>query len=238
MNLYHKLFMVFLIAVFAMGFAVCLDPSFNKENMQNLLAGNNQLPLDQLPPQQNQQQESPCPDVLIRSGTKLYLHNSSKPKSDTNPLVFEDLPEYLAFLKKQRNAGVRCPVLFLQEESNTQGQTVYRMRPGGPTAMGELGGLQVQPPQPVEVFDASRDGETYNQNHYAGFDSHGQHVGQYTELDQIHRSTATENRVSDNPMDSNWGGVEFSRQTVKSGKYEGREVGKPRFVPKITEIYK
>ena len=105
------------------------------------------------------------------------------------------------------------------------------MRPG-PTNM-----AQGVPTEPVEVADGSRDRPPYNQNQFAGFDPHGFHIGEYTEIDQIHDSTSKA-PVSDNPMDTNWGGVEFSRVAVESGKYEDREVGKPRMVPKVVEIYK
>ena len=67
---------------------------------------------------------------------------------------------------------------------------------------------------------------------YAGFDSHGQDVGVYNELDAIHNSTQQQ-QLSDNPMDTNWGGVTYSQEMVLSGKYADRIVGKPTMVPKV-----
>ena len=226
MKFFHKLFFVFLLLVFVMGFVLCLDPSINRESMNVMLGGNNMLNGAAQPPQPPQ---NPCPDLLIRSGTKLELLNTSTPKSDTNPLVFENLPEYLDYLEAQRKQNIRCPVLFLQEETNTQGQTVFRARPG-PNQM--LSGLPVQPSKPIEILDASRDNAPYNENHYAGFDAHGQHIGEFTELDKIHQSTE-QVKISDNPMDTNWGGPVFSRNAVHSGKYADREVSRPNMVPQV-----
>jgi hypothetical protein len=94
-----------------------------------------------------------------------------------------------------------------------------------------LGGLPVQPSKPIEILDASRDNAPYNENNFAGFDAHGQHIGEFTELDKIHQSTE-QVKISDNPMDTNWGGPVFSRNTVHSGKYADREVSRPTMVPK------
>ena len=105
------------------------------------------------------------------------------------------------------------------------------MRPS-PTSM-EAGA----PIQPVEIADGSRDRPPFNENLFAGFDPHGYNIGQYSELDAIHDSTANA-KVSDNPMDSNWGGIYFSQAAVDSGKYANREVGKQTMIPKVLEIYK
>ena len=227
----HKVFFIFILFVFVLGFTLCLDPSINKESMTNMLYGNAQLPPDAV--NQPVDASPACPDVLIRSGTKLYLHNTKASKGETNPIEFNSLSEYLDFLKQQREVGIRCPVLFLQEEVNTQGQTVYRARPG-PNDM--VGGMPIQPTEnilPAEIFDASRDNLPYNKDQYAGFDAHGQHIGEFTELDAIHNSTEVNQRISDNPMDTNWGGPIFSRNAIHSGKYADREVSRPTMVPQV-----
>jgi hypothetical protein len=225
MNFANKIFFVFVLVLFSLGAAICLNPEITKENMENMLS--DEVPLERVLVENNS-----CPDVLIRSGNQLFLHNTNKPNSEINPLVFENLDKYLEYLKSQRAQNIRCPVLFLQEENNAQGETVYRARPS-PTSMD--GGGQVEP---IKVVDGSREHPPYNQNQYAGFDPHGNNIGQFTELDRIHQSTETNAAVSDNPMDPNWGGTIFSAQAVKSGKYAENEVGKPTMVPKVVEIYK
>lgn len=74
-------------------------------------------------------------------------------------------------------------------------------------------------PTPFEVQDANRDQPPYNANMYAGFDPTSQYVGVFTNLDKIHQSTEF-SELSENPMDSNWGGVLYTKQAVDSGKYD------------------
>jgi hypothetical protein len=38
-----------------------------------------------------------------------------------------------------------------------------------------------------------------------------------------------EDCMSDNPMDTNWGGVQYSAQTLASGKYDGDMVTRPLY---------
>ena len=56
---------------------------------------------------------------------------------------------------------------------------------------------------------------------YPGFDPDNQYIGVDTPLDKLyHQQSGT----SDNPMDINWGGVKFTKQSVASGKYDEDEV--------------
>ena len=71
-------------------------------------------------------------------------------------------------------------------------------------------------------LDATRDNARYNQNNYPSFDPHNLHMGQFTSIDNVHASTIN-GKFSDNPMDSNWGGVLHTQDSVESGKYKGRE---------------
>jgi hypothetical protein len=347
---------------------------------------------------------SNCPNVLIRKGNLLLLINTHRPPEEgTNPVIFNHLDDYIHYVKVQRKTNDNyCPVLFLQEESNAQGENVYRVRPGpfdqyGGTPSPEMSINEIEgvhdffnqtpgsestyidetlkkddaspfnkdivntiveedikttgqkhlkksadipsplsntprvsgnsklsrfenistenamnlplptdlrynetmttltetvpitssvqtitslppltasspsstlppmttPPnspvyqlplqtqyyngslgpyigttvatQPLTVdisnvepiVDSSRDDGPYNQGQYPGFDPHGQDIGKYTTLDQIHDSTMKEGPLSDNPMDPNWGGVLYTRQQVMSGKYNDNQVLKP-----------
>jgi len=178
-----------------------------------------------------------CPDLLIKSGDAILLYNTKKEeKEGVNPIPFYSIDEYINYIEIQRNKGIRCPVLFLQEETNTQGETVYRTRPG---PFNQNGGLPAnQPlnrntPQPTgtigpkKVIDASRENPPYNANNYAGFDPYNQDIGIYTDLDKIHNSTGLADKISDNPMDPNWGGVVYTHDVVESGKYKDNEVVPP-----------
>jgi hypothetical protein len=205
-----------------------------------------------------------CPDMLIKTDNILLLYDSTKPiENGKNPIPFANLDDYIRHLEEERNNEVRCPVLYLQKENNTQGDYVYRIRPspfdlqGGlppstpmniPTdnisaminqyymGVSTATAAPQQTPSPsniINVMDAGREtGGIYNTNQHAGFDPYGLYVGVYTNLDKIHDSTQ-DVPLSDNPMDSNWGGVIYTNQSVLSGKYAENDVHKPiLFQPK------
>jgi hypothetical protein len=220
------IFNIFLLLVFVLGFYITLT-------RENFVGGNND---------QTQEVDTTCPNMLVQRGQVLLLYNSSKPIVDgENPLPFFNLDEYIHYLEQQRASGSQCPILYLRQEINTQGEQVFRVRPspfdlqGGLPAAPQLDQEQVTKlDRAFQHLDASRDGETYNTNMYAGFDPQGQHIGEYTDLDAVHDSTKQKS-ISDNPMDPNWAGVTYTKQMVDSGKYVGNEITKPvYFQPKGT----
>ena len=165
-----------------------------------------------------------CPNVLIQKGSDFYLYNSKLAKvPGVNPLQFKSLEEYVEFTDWQRSQGIRCPVLYLQEVYDTQGNPVYKARPSPTNLSGGIpdtpAAMQYQ--QPVtKLFDASRDDPPYNQNSYPAFDPHDQYIGLNTPLDKMYH----EGGVSPNPMDPNWGGEEYTQELVDSGYYADDEV--------------
>jgi hypothetical protein len=90
----------------------------------------------------------------------------------------------------------------------------------------------------VKIVDNSRVNGPYNKGLYPGFDPYGEDNGQYTNIDQVHDSTMTESKISDNPMDPNWGGVLYTKQQVMSGKYNDNQVLKPIYggAPNVMSI--
>jgi len=116
-------------------------------------------------------------------------------------------------------------MLYLQEETNAQGKQVLRSRPSPFQPAGAGGGGTAFSRKPVEYKDATRDHPPFNQGMYPGFDSQDQYVGVYTELDKVHDSTQKMyGGLSPNPMDSNWGGVEFTQKLVDKGVYDENNV--------------
>jgi len=168
-----------------------------------------------------EQPQSGCPDMLVKKGQSLALYNTKQPVMEgKNPILFQSLDDYIEFVRVQEKNGIKCPILYLQEEVNTQGENVYRMRPS-PFDM--QGGLSTTPPEVVQITDANRMNLPYNENNYPGFDPEGQYIGIYTNLDAIHDSTK-QTINSDNPMDSNWGGIAYTQGAIDAGYYKGDEV--------------
>lgn len=184
--------------------------------------------------------EGICPDLLVKSGETIVLYNS---KNAVPPIVFKNIDEYTAYLEKQRQNGLRCPVLFLQEENNTQGETVYRVRPSLDGTQNGLPATTIIPGQLLsttqnaagtnetpgvirDIKDATLDNPPYNHGGYTPFDPYGQNIGDFTRLDNIHR-IGEKTYMSDNAMDPNWGGADYSKDRVNSGIYDGNSVVRP-----------
>lgn len=167
-----------------------------------------------------------CPNILIQKGAKFYLYNSEIAQvPGVNPLMFNNLEEYTEFLEWQRGAGIRCPVLYVQNSYDVQGNRVYKVRP----SVSELqGGLPPTTPVPLPMkftplVDAARNDPPYNQNGYPGYDQSSYYVGAKTPLDAIEQSNANM-LYSDNAMDPNWGGADYTQALVDTGYYKDNEV--------------
>jgi hypothetical protein len=205
---------VFLIVVFSL---VLLASSVMREPMQT-----------QTQPESKSKGSSiKCPKVLIKKGEQLILYDDANNEIQN----FASLDEYIDYLKNERARGISCPVLFLQKENDTQGRDVYRVRPGVFDQQGGMAPVDIAP-----IIDANRKSKIYNVNNYPGFDPLGLQIGVYTQLDAVHDSTEKA-KTSDNPMDTNWGGVEFTQDAVESGKYEDNEVGRPTYFNPKTQFF-
>jgi hypothetical protein len=241
----RNIFILFLFVTFILGIFFCIssDPigyfdieKYKEQFTDASLVSDSLNPIlpkkDNIKDPKDLSGQYPCPNVLLRRGNRLLLFNTYLPESEMNPLPFQNLDEYLNYIEIQRNKGYRCPVLYLQEENDAQGKDIYRIRPS-PFSL--EGGLPPEMPNPRPIMDATRDNPPFNQNLYNGFDPYNQDIGVYTDLDKIHDSTR-QTPISDNPMDTNWGGVTHSQEMIDLGKYAENTVGKPTMVPRVIQI--
>ena len=61
---------------------------------------------------------------------------------------------------------------------------------------------------------------------YLAYDTYGEgNIGLFNKEDEV----IDPNAISDNPMDPNWGGIQYSEQTLAAGKYDGDRVTKPLY---------
>jgi len=51
----------------------------------------------------------------------------------------------------------------------------------------------------------------------------------FKKKDKMDTMQKSNDEISDNPMDTNWGGVQYSAQTLASGKYDGDMVTRPLY---------
>ena len=169
-----------------------------------------------------------CPNILMQKGKELFLFNNKLAKvPGVNPIKFNNLEEYTEFVKWQRNQGIRCPVLFLQHSYDAQGESTYTARP---SPFDLAGGLPQEIPKGLsnppenKLVDAGRNDPPYNTGDYPAFDSWNQYIGEEVPLDKMFHSQDKPGQLSDNAMDTNWGGPLYSEQQVATGKYSENEV--------------
>ena len=196
----------------------------------------------------NNQSNGPrCPNLLIQKGSRFYLYNSKLAQfPGVNPIEFDNLEDYTEFLDWQRSQNIRCPVLYLQETYDAQGNRVYKSRPSvsepqaglPPSTAAPIGiASQVTPmmetslepigedayPNPTLLVDATRNDPPYNQNSYPSYDQTSYYIGTTTPLDGMDIQ-AEAAKISPDPMNPNWGGAEYTQSLVDKGYYEDNEV--------------
>lgn len=214
--------LIFLIGLYF--YAKCSDPNY-VEGLTN-----------------NTNNVARCPNLLIQKGSRFYLYNSKVAKvPGVNPIEFENLEDYTEFLDWQRSQNIRCPVLYLQETYDAQGNPVYKVRPSvsepqaglppsiassygniiNETSLGDPNALAY--PNPTLLVDATRNDPPYNKNSYPAYDESSYYVGTTTPLDAMDIAQENSN-VSPNPMDPNWGGAEYTQDLVDKGYYKENEV--------------
>ena len=147
-----------------------------------------------------------CPNLLIQKGSQYFLYNTNIAKvPGVNPIEFNNLEEYVEFLEWQRGAGIRCPVLYLQNTYDAQGERVYKIRP----SVTELqGGLPPTVPTSTSTPTTTTTTEPPTS---------------VSPNNQV--NTDTQNLLfSPNAMDDNWGGAQYTESLVDAGYYAGNEV--------------
>jgi hypothetical protein len=189
----------------------------------------------------NKNNNNRCPNLLIQKGSKIYLYNSKLAQvPGVNPIEFENLEDYTEFLDWQRSQGIRCPVLYLQESYDPQGNSVYKVRPdilepqgGLPPSIASSSGKMIKEtslnhgkpnfPNKTLLVDATRNDPPYNKNSYPAYDETSYYVGTTTPLD-IMNVKQQQKQMSPNPMDPNWGGADYTQSLIDKGYYKDNNV--------------
>ena len=160
-----------------------------------------------------------CPNLLIKKGDKYYLYNKRKVEvPGVNPIQFDHLDEYVQFMDWLRSQGIRCPILYLEEEYDTQNNRGYAVHPD-PWGSSKSGSK-------TKFYPANADHVEVNPNKAAaapGFDPQDQEIGVENATDEKFHS---DEAISAYPTDPQWGGPKYSQQQVKEGKFVGDYVYK------------
>ena len=189
-----------------------------------------------------------CPNILIQKGSKYYLYNSNIAQvPGVNPIQFNTLEEYTEFLEWQRRVGIRCPVLYVQNTYDIQGERVYKIRPSVCEVQGGLPpSIQNNSSNDYDSTNTSMTNDKYyNQynrdNHDDNDNINIRDTGNNRDnvynngyipvpppqLPVVESPLEDPNKnmlYSDNPMDSNWGGADYTQKLVDAGAYKDNEV--------------
>lgn len=166
-----------------------------------------------------------CPNLLIQKNKEFYLYNSkTKQIPGVNPIKFDCLEDYVEFLDWQRKKGIRCPVLYLQQTFDTQGNSVYKVRPSVTDLQGGIPQNIHTKPNHTLLVDATRNDKPYNKNSYPAYDNTSYYVGTITPLDTDIKQQGENMLYSPDPMDNNWGGIKYTQHLIDSGVYSDNEV--------------
>jgi hypothetical protein len=176
-----------------------------------------------------------CPNLLIQKGAKFYLYNSNIAEvPGVNPIEFNNLEEYVEFLEWQRGAGIICPVLYLQNTYDAQGNRVYKVRPSVTELQGGLPPVIPVPlPTKYEYIDKNPvypGNLEFNQATYYTqpiYQNQGTNSNSNMNMNMNMNPISNTNQnmlYSDDPMDENWGGAQYTQALVDTGYYQGNEV--------------
>lgn len=179
-----------------------------------------------------------CPNMLIEKDGEIFLFNSKLASvPGVNPIKFENLEEYIEFVEWQKSQNIKCPVLFLQYTTDTQNNELLQVKPsifennGGLTATKSKNLTQKEDEEYYEknkMLNATLNSTpnsniNFNDGMYSSFDQYNQNIGLDTPLDKMFKEN---NKTSANPMDTHWGGKNYTKSRVNAGDYKDREVYK------------
>ena len=207
--MYLKLFIISI--VFLLGLYYVLHP-YNQEGFKGSL-------------------KHQCPNLLLQKDNEIYLYNTKVANvPGVNPIKFNNLDEYTEFVDWQRSQNINCPILFLQQNYDAQGNTVYSARSSPENLQGGLSNMylgtnsqdnEFEDKEYSKLLDASRDDPPYNKNSHPAYDQQNQYMGINTPLDKMFHEKGP---VSANPMDTNWGGQKYTQSLIDKGLYQNNNV--------------
>jgi hypothetical protein len=173
-----------------------------------------------------------CPNVLVQKGAQYYLYNSKLDSvPGVNPIQFDNLEDYVEFMDWQRSQGIRCPILYLQQSYNAQGQATYKIRPDPLDLQGGL------PPAPPTT--SSNSSTSYYTNSPMSSpmtpsmsssmtpsmsSSNTTNIIDENNVTNITQQEAENMTYSPNAMDVNWGGEQYTESLIEAGVYADNNV--------------
>jgi len=161
-----------------------------------------------------------CPVLYLQStydaqGNQVYKARPSvtEPQAGLPPSTLQG-DETMASIIAKRQA-------FLPPSDAAPTGIASQVHPIMESSLGDPNALAY--PNPTLLVDATRNDPPYNKGSYPAYDETSYYIGTTTPLDMM--NVAQEKApISPNPMDSNWGGAEYTQSLVDRGYYKENEV--------------
>jgi hypothetical protein len=187
-----------------------------------------------------------CPNLLIQNDSKFYLYNKKKPEiKGENPIIFDNLEQYVLHIRKQKMLGINCPVLYVQKTMGAQGNTIYKIRSTPEDPQGGTPPPQTSSsPKNITFPKNAYDQKMYLDN-LAQSISNNLSISQANNVDKLELTKNVLLKVPEgcpsniddikplmingktaDPMTTNWGGPLFTQQLIDQGHYVGNEIYK------------
>jgi hypothetical protein len=165
-----------------------------------------------------------CPNLLIQKNKEIYLYNTKLEEvPGVNPIKFKNLEDYNEFLDWQKSQGIRCPVLYLQKSYNTQGQSVYKIRPSIKEPQGGLEPTILSADGVTVVRSTLGDDKTFAYPYSE--DVLNKRVKSFAETDREDENDEKDIAlVSSYPMSSNWGGPDYTSKLIDKGFFKENNI--------------
>lgn len=138
-----------------------------------------------------------CPDKLIKKDNQLRLYSKDK------YMDLSSIDDYINIVKLQEENGINCPVLQLNTYTDLSSSEINK-------SVDE---------KVTKLLDANRSTDVYNYNQYPGYDPMNLYIGIKTPLDLMNKKEQNK-KISANPMNSNWGGNQYTTDLVNAGYYD------------------
>uniref|UniRef100_A0A6C0EVA4 Uncharacterized protein n=1 Tax=viral metagenome TaxID=1070528 RepID=A0A6C0EVA4_9ZZZZ len=127
-----------------------------------------------------------CPNTMIKDGEKILLYNPKLAKiPGVNPIQLDSLEDYEEYIAWQRANKLNCPILHLEKVFNTQGESMYEIKPSFATDLA-TGGINHSLPvirKKSCTLDATLDDPPYNMGQYPAYDKDNQDIGRLNAID-------------------------------------------------------
>ena len=160
-----------------------------------------------------------CPNILLERQNQFYLYNSKMASvPGINPIRFNNLEEYVDFIKWQRGQGINCPVLHLQYIRDTQDNGTYIVRRNtfdNQSQTVDLNHETIMNNIMGNPFDMNTDRPPMAMQGPFSFDPLNQYIGVKTPVDRITLPRSNNNNNNPN-LNTNFNMIEVRSFTKRS----------------------